>query len=70
MQPTPALRSQLVEMIRVSNNAAATAALNQVGFQQIADAVGQLPHRLYEPEDGGSGWARCTGRTTTGVEIR
>jgi beta-lactamase class A len=50
---SPALREELVDMIRVSSNTAATAVLHRVGFAQVAQAVQQQPYRLYEPEDGG-----------------
>ena len=62
LQWTPGLRGQLVDMIRVSNNAAATSVLNQVGFEAVANAVQQMPHRLYEPEDGGLWVGKAYGR--------
>ncbi len=62
LQWTPGLRSRLVDMIRVSNNAAATSVLDQVGFAAVADAVKQLPYRLYEPQAGGLWVGKAYGR--------
>jgi beta-lactamase class A len=62
LQWTPGLRSQLVDMIRVSSNTAATAVLDQVGFAQVARAVQQAPYRLYDPVDGGLWVGKAYGR--------
>ncbi len=62
LQWTPGLRGELVDMIRVSNNAAATSVLDQVGFAAVANAVQQMPHRLYEPQDGGLWVGKAYGR--------
>lgn len=59
---TPQLGTELVDMIRVSSNAAATSVLHRVGFERIASAVQEMPHRLYEPEDGGLWVGKAYGR--------
>jgi len=65
LQWTPRLRGQLVDMIRVSNNAAATSVLDQVGFAAVADSVQRMPYRLYEPQDGGLWVGKAYGRDDT-----
>ena len=69
--PTPRLCEQMTQMIRVSDNAAATAVLETVGFPAVARALLAPAYRLYEPPSGvvGFGSARRTPRNATGVAI-
>ncbi len=68
--PTPRLCEQMTQMIRVSDNAAATAVLETVGFPAVARALLAPAYRLYEPQWGGGFWsARRTPRNATGVAI-
>lgn len=62
LQWSPALRDELVDMIRVSSNTAATAVLQKVGFESIARALRQSPYRLFEPERGGLWVGKAYGR--------
>ncbi len=53
---TPRLRQQLVDMIRISDNVAASNVLREVGFQGVADALTEGSVRLYDPLLGGGLW--------------
>jgi len=56
LKDSPQLRATLTDMIRYSNNAAASRAIRQVGFGSIAHCL-QLPrYRLYDPDAGGGLW--------------
>ena len=60
------LRESLGETLRVSSNQAATAVLEQVGFERLADILTAAPHRLYDPDFLGGLWV---GRDYAGGEV-
>lgn len=53
---TPALQEQLVRMIRVSDNTAASIVLEQVGYERVANTLLGEDLRLYDPRRGGGLW--------------
>ena len=65
-----ALRDSLAQTLRVSSNQAATAVLEQVGFERLADILTAPPHRLYDPEHGGGLWGRPGLRRRRGLAAR
>lgn len=50
------LRDSLTRMIRESSNADATAILNQVGFENLANILRSRRFRLYDPSHNGGLW--------------
>ena len=50
------IRAELINMIRKSSNADATAVLNRVGFQELADILQTPKYRLYASEYNGGLW--------------
>lgn len=56
MQYGPAERTQLTKMIRNSSNTAASWAIQQVGFEYIAQTLTADRYRLYDLEDDGGLW--------------
>ena len=53
---TPALRNQMELMIRHSNNQVSSDLIRMVGFQNIANALRDPKHQLYDEERGGGIW--------------
>ncbi len=53
---TPELRQTLTDMIRFSSNEAATRAIHQVGFADIAECLEQPRYRLYDRSGSGGLW--------------
>lgn len=56
MDTTAGLRRQLARMIRVSDNASATAVLDRVGFSAVARTLQRPAYGLYSPALGGGLW--------------
>lgn len=56
MSLTPRLRRQLTQMIRVSDNAAATTILHTLGFDRVARTLQRVPYRFYDRGLGGGLW--------------
>lgn len=50
------LRASMTRMIRNSSNRDATAVLEQVGFENLADILQSNPYRLYDPDHNGGLW--------------
>jgi len=50
------LRASLTRMIRISSNRDATAVLNRIGFERLAEILQSERYRLYDPEHGGGLW--------------
>jgi beta-lactamase class A len=59
-------RAQLIRMIRKSSNADATAILNRVGFEDLAEILRSQKYRLYDPEHNGGLWV---GRDYSGGHV-
>jgi beta-lactamase class A len=55
-EPDETLREDMRRMIRYSDNAAATRALNQVGHQTVLDVLQSPRLRLYDPAQNGGLW--------------
>ena len=53
---TPELQRDLVDMIRVSSNGAATRVIDAVGFEAIRATVTNPRYRLYDPAHNGGLW--------------
>ncbi len=53
---TPRLRGDLVDMIRYSDNRAATRVIRALGFDYIAACLQERRYRLYDPGMGGGLW--------------
>ncbi|MFQ5742318.1 MAG: serine hydrolase [Acidobacteriota bacterium] len=53
---TPRRYRRVAQMIRSSDNAAATAVLDRVGFAKVASTLQADAYRLYEPRLGGGLW--------------
>ena len=51
-----ATRAELTRMIRHSSNKAATAVLNRVGIENLAEILQSEKYRLYDPEHNGGLW--------------
>jgi beta-lactamase class A len=49
-------RAELTRMIRKSSNKDATAALNRVGIENLADILQSEKYRLYDPKHNGGMW--------------
>jgi beta-lactamase class A len=49
-------RAELIRMIRKSSNGDATAILNRVGFEDLAEILQSPKYRLYDPEQNGGLW--------------
>jgi beta-lactamase class A len=49
-------RAELIRMIRKSSNKDATAILNRVGFEDLAEILQSPKYRLYDPEHNGGLW--------------
>ena len=49
-------RAELIRMIRKSSNKDATAVLNRVGFEDLAEILQSQKYRLYDPEHNGGLW--------------
>jgi len=49
-------RAELIRMIRKSSNEDATAILNRVGFEDLAEILQSQRYRLYDPEQNGGLW--------------
>ncbi len=49
-------RAELIRMIRKSSNQDATAILNRVGFEDLAEILQSPKYRLYDPEHNGGLW--------------
>jgi len=49
-------RAELMRMIRKSSNEDATAILNRVGFEDLAEILQSQRYRLYDPEQNGGLW--------------
>jgi beta-lactamase class A len=60
------LRESLTRMIRKSSNRDATAVLNRVGFEELAEILQSERYRLYDPEHGGGLWV---GRDFSGGKV-
>lgn len=56
LRDTPALREEMVQMIRVSSNAAATSVLRQVGFESVSRTLMAPALRLYDDAGAGGLW--------------
>jgi beta-lactamase class A len=56
MPLTDETRAELTRMIRKSSNKDATAILNRVGFEDLAEILQSEKYRLYDPEHSGGLW--------------
>lgn len=56
LEQTPTLRRELARMIRLSDNASATAVLDRLGFRTVAAILQRPSYRLYAPALGGGLW--------------
>ena len=56
MSLTDETRVELIRMIRKSSNRDATAILNRVGFEDLAEILQSQKYRLYDPEQNGGLW--------------
>jgi beta-lactamase class A len=56
LKETPALRADMVEMIRRSDNAAASKVINQIGLRKIEAVILDPRYRFYDQKNGGGLW--------------
>jgi beta-lactamase class A len=56
LRETPQMRTELIEMIRRSDNVAATQVINRLGLPRIAGVVQDPRHRFYDRSKGGGLW--------------
>jgi len=56
LKETPRIHDDLVSMIRVSNNHAATRMIDRLGFRRIARVMTEPRYRLYDAAHGGGLW--------------
>jgi beta-lactamase class A len=56
LSETPQLRTDLIEMIRRSDNAAASRVINRLGLQRIAAVILDPRYRFYDQKQGGGLW--------------
>ena len=56
LEETEEIHADLVEMIRTSNNAAATRVIDLVGFDKIEEVLTDPRYDLYDPDRGGGLW--------------
>lgn len=59
-------RAELTRMIRKSSNKAATAALNRIGIENLAEILQSEKYRLYDPQHNGGLWV---GRDYSGSPV-
>jgi beta-lactamase class A len=56
LRETPQMRTDLIEMIRRSDNFAASRVINQVGLRRIAAVIQDPRYRFYDQNKGGGLW--------------